>query len=264
MTACADKEMLLHALADGELDAANCAAIEAHVKGCAGCSAELEAIVAVRSHLTESLPRENAPPALRRRVESMLGEATIPDAPASREAWASKPRVGGWFAGGAITAMAASLALYLALPQLSAAGTEDQLIAGHVRSLLATHLTDVATSDRHVVRPWFNGKIDFSPPVVDLAAQGFPLAGGRLDYVDGAVVPALVYHRRLHSINLFIRPTARFSPTAAFNDMRKGYSLIRWSDAGFEYWAVSDIPSAELEQFHQLFQQQIMQPTIRL
>ena len=259
MSACADKQLLLNALADGELDAANSATIEAHVKGCAGCAAEIDAIAAVRQRLAVDLPRYAAPAGLQTRVETMLADATIPDAAAAGSVMARPPRTGRWFAGGALTALAASLTLFLALPQLTATGIEDQLIASHVRSLLATHLTDVATSDRHVVRPWFNGKIDFAPPVVDLAAQGFPLAGGRLDYVDGRVVPALVYHRRLHSINLFIQPGG----ATPLTDSRKGYSLTRWADGGLEYWAVSDIPTAELEQFHLLFQQQSNQAPMR-
>lgn len=261
MSACSDKAMLLHALVDGELDAANCTAIESHVKGCAGCTAGLEGIVAVRNLLFKNPPRLSAPPALRQRVEEMIDEAMIADTAPSRKAAASQsPRgnrfAGGWFAGGAISAMAASLALFFALPQLTATGLEDQLVASHVRSLLATHLTDVATSDQHVVKPWFNGKINFSPPVVDLVTQGFPLVGGRLDYVDGAVVPALVYHRRLHSINLFIRPVGRFRSSPTFTENHNSYSIAHWTDAGLEYWAVSDIPAVELEQFRDIFQQQ--------
>ena len=259
MSACADQQILLHALSDGELDAANCATTEAHVKSCARCAGELGAIAAVRHRLAGGLLRYQAPADLRSRVDTMLAGATIADVAAAGPVMARPPRSGRWFAGGAMTALAASLVLFLALPQLTATGIENQLIASHVRSLLAAHLTDVATSDRHVVRPWFNGKIDFSPPVVDLAAQGFPLAGGRLDYVDGRVVPALVFHRRLHSINLFIRPGA----TLPFADSRKGYSLERWSDGGLEFWAVSDIPSAELDQFRTLFEEQSKQAPMR-
>ena len=261
MSACSDKELLLHALVDGELDAANCAAIESHVKGCAGCAGELEVIVAVRTFLIENSPRLSASPALRQRVEEMIDEAAIADTASSRKAAASKSSrgnrfAGGWFAGGAISAMAAGLALFFALPQITSASMEDQLVASHVRSLLATHLTDVATSDKHVVKPWFNGKINFSPPVVDLVAQGFPLVGGRLDYVDDAVVPALVYHRRLHSINLFIRPVGRFGSSPTFTENHNSYSIAHWTDAGLEFWAVSDIPAVELEHFRDNFQQQ--------
>jgi anti-sigma factor RsiW len=160
---------------------------------------------------------------------------------------------GPWLAGGAFSAMAASLALLVAVPQLTTGTTQDQLVASHVRSLLANHLTDVATSNRHVVKPWFNGRIDFAPPVPELAAQGFPLVGGRLDYLDGRVVPAIVYHRRLHTINLFVIPAGTFSSPVGIASRREGYSLVRWTSGGLEFWAVSDIDPGDLELFHQAF-----------
>jgi anti-sigma factor RsiW len=248
MSGCADKEMLLHALIDGELDAANSVAIEMHLKTCSGCAAELARIEAVQGALSQNGIKHVAPPALQERIIAQLANqsgvtSTLP--PPRR---ALSP----WFAGG-FSAIAASLLLLVAVPQLTATGIEDQLIASHVRSLLANHLTDVATSNQHVVRPWFNGKIDFAPPVVDLADQGFPLVGGRLDYIDGRVVPALVYHRRLHTINLFIRPAGSFSSSFSLATSRNGYSLTRWSKDGLEYWAVSDIGPDELQLFQHTF-----------
>ncbi|MDB5694228.1 MAG: hypothetical protein JWO81_3291, partial [Alphaproteobacteria bacterium] len=150
---------------------------------------------------------------------------------------------------------AASILLLLAAPQFTSVAMQDQLVASHVRSLLASHLTDVATSNRHVVKPWFNGRIDFAPPVVELAGQGFPLVGGRLDYLDGRVVPALVYRRNLHVINLFVRPKDRFASPLGFAARKNGYSLVRWTDGGLEYWAVSDIEPADLDSFHRAFEQ---------
>ena len=141
------------------------------------------------------------------------------------------------------------------MPSLNDSQMENQLIGSHVRSLLANHLTDVETSNKHVVKPWFNGKIDFAPPVPDLADQGFPLAGGRLDYVSGKVVPALVYHRRLHTINVFIWPikSGAIVPTRTLR--RDGYSLVEWKRGDLEFWAVSDIDAVELRQFQQDFAQ---------
>jgi anti-sigma factor RsiW len=124
-------------------------------------------------------------------------------------------------------------------------------VAAQVRSLQAQHLMDVATSDRHTVKPWFNGKIDFAPPVVDLADQGFPLAGGRLDYVHEHAAAALVYRRRAHVINLFIWPGA--APEEPQVTRREGYSLIRWGHDGLTYWAVSDIDTADLQGFQKLY-----------
>jgi anti-sigma factor RsiW len=132
---------------------------------------------------------------------------------------------------------------------------ETQLVADHIRSLQADHLTDVQTSDRHVVRPWFNGRVDFAPPTPDLAAQGFPLVGGRLDYADGRTLAAVVYRRNTHVINLFIAPErraglrlGRSAPPAP------GYSIRHWRDRGLEYWAVSDVEARELEAFHRAFE----------
>jgi anti-sigma factor RsiW len=151
-----------------------------------------------------------------------------------------------------MAAVAASLLIFQAAP-LQSASLQDQLVADHVRSLEANHLIDVAASDRHVVKPWFNGKLNFVPPVVDLADQGFPLAGGRLDYADGREVAALVYRRNGHVINVFILPSrqrplawiGRASPTS--------YSVAHWSRAGLDCWAVSDMDQAELNRFRGAF-----------
>jgi anti-sigma factor RsiW len=121
------------------------------------------------------------------------------------------------------------------------------LVADHVRSTLASHLVDVETSDRHTVKPWFNGRIDFAPPVVDLAARGFALVGGRVDYLDGRVVAALVYRRNKHVINVFVRPEPRGLRLPSLGRPRDGYSVVRWSEGGLEFWAVSDVEPHELE-----------------
>jgi anti-sigma factor RsiW len=125
--------------------------------------------------------------------------------------------------------------------------------AGHLRALAAPQPFDVASSDRHVVKPWFNGRIDFAPPVVELAPQGFPLVGGRLDYLDGRPVAALVYRRRLHSINLFVRPAPALASPVAATTRRDGYSLVRWVAGGLEYWAVSDVDTGDLQAFRTAF-----------
>jgi len=129
----------------------------------------------------------------------------------------------------------------------------DAVVSSHIRSLLATHLFDVPSTDRHTVKPWFDGKLDFSPDVKDLAPQGFRLAGGRLDYLDGRPVAALVFQRRLHVINLFVWPSAEGSARPAAAASEHGYNVVHWSAGGMTYWAVADIPVAELEQFGQLY-----------
>jgi anti-sigma factor RsiW len=125
----------------------------------------------------------------------------------------------------------------------------DEVIGNHVRSLLATHLVDVASSDQHTVKPWFNGKIDFAPDVHDFAAAGFPLVGGRLDYLNGKTVVALVYRRNQHPINLFIAPAPGKVDTTPDILSRRGYNLIHWTRQEMEYWAVSDLNAEELHQF---------------
>jgi anti-sigma factor RsiW len=128
----------------------------------------------------------------------------------------------------------------------------DQVIADHVRSLLATHLLDVVSSDQHTVKPWFHGKVDFAPAVIDLSKEGFPLIGGRLDYLDGKTVVALVYRRGKHPINLFIFPGAGKGDTKPEIVTRRGYHLFHWTRDEMQYWAVSDLNRAELQQFAQL------------
>src|SRR5262249_18933278 len=159
--------------------------------------------------------------------------------------------VGAWTLTGATSALAAAFAFMLFI-RPPVADVSAQLIASHVRSMQVDHLTDVATSDQHVVKPWFNGKVDFSPPVVELADDGFPLVGGRLDYVDGRVVTAVVYRRRQHVINLFAWPAAGAAESSTHRD---GYNVLRWNRDGLELSAVSDVDAKELVAFRAAFEQ---------
>ena len=241
MAGCEDQQMVLNGLLDGELDAANAAAAEAHLATCHGCREEYARLEALRRTIAASGARYRAPEALRSRIEA----ATAQPQPTRR-------RVPGWLASGFAGALAASLAMLVILPGGgSESRLDDELIAGHVRSLQVAHLTDVETSNEHLVRPWFNGKIDFAPPAPELASQGFPLAGGRLDYLDGRNVAAIVYKRRLHSINLFVWPESSGGDRRVQKD---GYSLNEWSEGSLRYAAVSDISPGELEQFHETFE----------
>jgi len=243
MSACPDKEILLHGLLDGELDAANTAAIEGHLKTCPGCGEAFRGLQALSARIASPGVPYPAPDTLRRRIEAM---AAAPE-PKPRRLRAAAP----WALSGGFAALAASFAVMLSLPNTAA--LEDQLIASHVRSTLEQHLVDVETSDRHTVKPWFNGRVDFAPPVVDLADQGFPLVGGRLDYIDGKVVAALVYRRNKHVVNLFVWKTQPGVASPAPAGPHAGYSVVHWREKGLEFWAVSDVEGRDLEAFHQAF-----------
>lgn len=243
MTACLDKEALLHGLLDGELDAANARAFEEHLKSCQGCAKAYGDLQTLSARLSAPDVSYRAPGALRHRVEAMA-EAPIGSRKKLR---AAAP----WALSGTFAAIAASFAIVSIQPNTAA--LEDQLVASHVRSTLASHLVDVETSDRHVVKPWFNGRVDFAPPVIDLADHGYPLAGGRLDYIGERVVAALVYRRNRHVINLFVWPSKPGLNRAPAVALHNGYSVIHWREGGLEYWAVSDIDAHDLEAFHQAF-----------
>jgi anti-sigma factor RsiW len=241
MAACLDQELLLGGLVDGELDAANTALIEAHVARCQGCREELERLQAVRSLLQLDGVRDRAPEELSRRI------AALPElAPKA----ANENRVASWLAPGAIGALAASLAMISFVTPATTAAVDQELVSSHVRSLQPGHLTDVQTTNQHIVKPWFNGRIDFAPPVPELADKGFPLVGGRLDSIEGKTVPAIVYKRRLHTVNLYVWQAKDGGERAYVKD---GFAVREWSRNGLRFAAISDIPAAELQQFEQLF-----------
>jgi len=248
MSACPDREMLLHGLLDGELDAANAAACEAHLKTCEACHAEFLRLQALRSAIAAPDVAHRAPERLRASLEAALVAEAAPARPSVLR------RATPW-AGGALGGLlAASLAVMAIAPQVTAPGLEAQLVDSHVRSLLANHLTDIGTSNEHIVRPWFNGKVDIAPPVPELAAQGFPLVGGRLDYIDGRVAPAIVYKRRLHTVNLFVWPDAHTALGAGDKAVRHdGYSVVEWSRGGLRFAAVSDIGLSDLKSFRDAY-----------
>ena len=244
MAACVDQELLLGALVDNELDAVNVALIEAHVARCEGCREELERLHAVRNILKLDGVRRQAPEKLSRRI-SELPELATPQP-------ANDNRILRWLGPGAVGALAAALAMVTFLPPSANLVVDQEIVSSHVRSLQPGHLTDVQTTNQHVVKPWFNGRIDFSPPVPELADQGFPLAGGRLDSINGKTVAAIVYHRRLHTVNLFVWPS---EDAAKRSFVKDGFAVTEWSRDGLRFAAVSDIPATELQQFRKLFEQ---------
>ncbi|MBB6483921.1 anti-sigma factor family protein [Rhizobium lusitanum] len=246
---------LLHGFIDGELDATNAARFEAHLATCAECAGEMENAMMVKRLSAREGVKWQAPDTVHARVQAALSleqamtkraAAVINTESPWRRAWRL---VREWSFVPSLGVLAASLMLVLNVPQQSQT-IEDQLLSSHVRSMLADHLTDVLTSDQHTVKPWFNGKIDFSPPVVDLATQGFPLVGGRVDYLDGRVVAALIYRRHGHVINLFIWPATSETRSNAEKD---GYNFVEWHADGLVFWAVSDVAAADLATFRDDF-----------
>lgn len=248
---CAHDALMIMALVDGELDAIHAAEIEARIAACPSCAAEQARLLAQRDALRGDGARASAPDRLHARLAASLAEAAEPvrTQPQPPVVVARRPRPWAWMGGGAGLAFAASAALFFAVGQAGQGqALTNDLVASHVRSLQVAHLTDVATSDQHVVKPWFDGKLDFAPPVIELKPQGFPLVGGRMDYVGGRTVAAIVYQRGRHTINLFVWPAGRGDGGEAVRQ-DQGYGLRHWRSGGMTYWAVSDVNPADLALF---------------
>jgi anti-sigma factor RsiW len=244
-----DDRLLLNAYVDGELDPAHALEFEQRLAADPALAAAHARLVALRGAITARLPREQASPQLRRRVAALARPQAA--APGWRALAASVAVA--FVAGSALTYsvrdFGASAPGSAQLPpgQLAPA---QLLVASHMRSLMASQPFDVASSDRHTVKPWFNGKLPESPRVVDLSSQGFQLAGGRIDVIDLTPVPTLVYKRRLHVISLTALPTKLgISPPRAID----GYNIVDWTDGNLTYWAVSDLAAPELEEFARAF-----------
>lgn len=251
MTGCPDWQDRLQGLVDGELDAAHAAEVEAHLATCAACSEAYAQALKLRTALRGEGVRAATPDRLAARLDAAVRAAAAP-APKPASRWRRLDRAL-WGAGGAGLALAACAVLAIAIvPAMRTDELEQELVAGHVRSQQAGHLIDVVTSDQHVVKPWFGGKLDFSPPVVDLADQGFPIVGGRLDYIGKRTVAAIVYRRGRHVINLFVWPGSAPEPAEA--KPGDGYTLLHWTRAGMTFWAVSDVNEKDLQTFRALLQ----------
>jgi anti-sigma factor RsiW len=251
---CAEAEILLHALIDGELDAGHSREVEAHIDTCPACAGKLRAFRAMRGAMAQANLKESAPAELRRRIESALAVPAPHIAPRRWESFFQPSRrsfFGGFAAGAALSAAAAATVALAVFHEDRQQTIADEVVSAHIRSLQPGHLMDVATSDQHTVKPWFNGKVDVAPPVIDLTAEGFTLLGGRLDYIDGEPVASVVYQRRKHIINLFVAQRLGASRAGAATETIQGYNVRHWSDAGLDFWAVSDIAADELDEFGQ-------------
>jgi len=244
---CEEASILLHALIDGELDAGHARDAEAHIAICPRCAAQLREFQEFRNSMTPATLRHAAPMSLRSRIEGRL--------PAPRAAESSRRSVIKGFAVGATaSALAASGMLVMVMRSDDERRLLGEVVSAHLRSLQAQHLTDVQSSDQHMVKPWFNGRLDVAPPVIDLTALGFTLLGGRLDYVDAKPVAAIVYRRRVHIINLFCAPATGSAKRGVAMESLHGFNVRRWTENGLNLWAVSDINVDELTEFGEKFE----------
>jgi anti-sigma factor RsiW len=255
---CTGWTAMLHGFVDGELDSVHAAEFESHLATCPDCRQAMEKLHAVKRTIGQDGVKWQAPPDVRSHILAALslenGAANAAFSPASAEPlWRRALRYARqWSYIPSLAVLAASMLLFVNVTRQELP-IQNEIVASHVRSMLASHLTDVETSDQHTVKPWFNGRIDFSPPVVDLAPQGFPLVGGRVDYIGGRVVAALVYRRHGHIINLFVWPG---SPASLRTAAREGYNLDEWSADGLSFWAISDVSAADLAAFRDNFSKQ--------
>jgi anti-sigma factor RsiW len=238
----------LQAYADGELDALRSVEVEAHLRDCPACRQVVENLRAGRIALREGLPRYAAPSHLTEKIRAALPATAQPHRVVIAQFW---PRVG-W-----VSALAAMLVLGFFIGQQhdQSGRLLDEVVASHTRSLMQSHLMDVVSTDQHTVKPWFEGKITFAPPVVDLSAAGFPLVGGRLDELNHQTVAALVYGRNKHFINLFVWPSTSGSIPVGSTES-SGYQINSWTHGGLNFIAVSEIPAADLANFMQAYRAQ--------
>ena len=244
-----DLEARIDAYLDGELTTSEAVELEAHLVSCAACRRFREDRLALRASIAAQIPKFEAPEGLREAVRARLRASSGFGGSRQR----TMPSGWRWLGLAASLAVVALGSWRLAVRQATGDGLAEEVLTAHVRSLMPGHLTDVLSSDQHTVKPWFNGKLDFSPPVYDFSGRGYPLLGGRLDYLDRRSVAALVYGRRQHLINVFLWP-GQGAKAGAAPQARQGYHMLRWATPEYTYWVVSDLGLAELSDFARLVQ----------
>jgi len=243
---CDEAEIMLHALIDDELDAGHARDVEAHVAQCASCTAQLVAYRDLQHALRGGDLRHSAPVSLRRSIDRAVPSPVMTN---------RRTLLKGFAFGGLVSAAAAASVALIVVREDQDRRIVGEAISAHLRSLQADHLTDVLSTDQHTVKPWFNGRIDLAPPVIDLTARGFTLVGGRLDFIDGKPVAAIVYRRRVHIINLFVAQGMGSALPAPKVESAQGFNIRRWTDQGLNLLAISDINPDELEEFGAKFEE---------
>lgn len=251
---CEESRELIGAYADGELDLVSSLSVERHIQVCEDCLCAHQNLKGLRSLMHDESLYFRASAGLKKNITSALRAEVKSERRLPMTSWR-------WLAAAASVALVAIATLTL-VQRPKSTSPEDlvaqEVISSHVRSLMEPHHpVDVPSSDQHTVKPWFNGKLDFSPPVENPADQGFPLVGGRLDYLVGRPVAALVYQRHQHSINLFIWPSTDAREMAEESMKRQGYNLIHWDTSGMRYWVISDLNEAELRQFAEIIKSRL-------
>lgn len=251
---CADCLENLGPFIDGELTADEAAVVEEHLRDCADCTAAHRRLANTSSQVKHSLMRYRAPDVLKARIRASLADsASVAE---TQRALAPTPRGRVWprmiAAAAAVAIVSSGLTFEVMHPRASANSLQQEILTSHIRSLMPGHLTDVASNDQHNVKPWFNGRVNVSPDVPRLDSLGFPLIGGRLDYIDGHNAAAVVYTRRQHVINVFSWPSAGPDEQAPEVFSANGYHLIRARHNGLVVWIVSDLNRTELEMFSRM------------
>lgn len=256
MKDCVEMRLLVQADVDGELPPASAAGVEAHLERCPECAMLKAQIISLSQRMRQEATYYAAPEHLRTVVQARLAAMSPPAEETPETAndnqvspWLRLPRLrlGPAMPFGAGFALAACLALVFLLPHVN--GLPDAVVSDHIRALEPGHLMDVVSTDQHTVKPWFDGRIDFAPPVKDFKAQGFPLVGGRLDYLDDRKVAALIYQRRQHLIDLYVWPDGGHLDHGPTEGSRSGYNFLHWSQDGMTFWAVSDLAPDQLAEF---------------
>jgi mycothiol system anti-sigma-R factor len=237
----------LEARLDGELAAEEAREIDRHLATCPSCARQFATLAETRRVVSENAMRYTAPDVLKARIRGAVARSASPPVATGT---GNKFRWWREIAAGVAIAIVSSSITFMAASRSARAYSEaDELLASHVRSLMPGHLTDVPSTQQHTVKPWFNGRVDVSPAVPNLDKAGFPLVGGRADYVRGRVVPVVVYARRGHMINVYAWPSSSQGGSPANDHSRNGYHFVNWRSSGIEYWAVSDLNAAELHTF---------------